>query len=117
MIVIGHSDTPQPIPMHLMTLEALDEAMRQRLKTETQALLGDEHVNVYNDLKIMVENNDGDSAMVELLQLCFRSVLEAISCASVKKGALFSCPFSQKPFYCLVAGVFIFLIKQKWLLQ
>ena len=99
MIVISHSDTPQPIPMHLMTLEALDGAMRQKLKTETQALLGDEHVNVYDDLKIMVENNDEDSAqaMVELLQLCFRSVLEAISCASVKKGALFSCPFSQKP--------------------
>jgi hypothetical protein len=39
--------------------------------------------------------------MVELLQLCFTSVLEAISCASVKKGALFSSPFTQKPLLLL----------------
>jgi len=103
MIVIAHSDSPQPIPMSLMTLEALNEAMMQRLRNETQALLGDEHINVYNDLKMMVEANDDDSpqAMVELLQLCFSSVLEAISCASVKKGALFSSPFTQKPLLLL----------------
>jgi len=54
-------------------------------------------------LKMMVEANDDDSpqAMVELLQLCFSSVLEAISCASVKKGALFSSPFTQKPLLLL----------------
>ena len=103
MIVIAHSDSPQPIPMSLMTLEALNEAMMQRLRNETQALLGDEHINVYNDLKMMVEANDDDSpqAMVELLQLCFTSVLQAISVASVKKGALFSSPFTQKPLLLL----------------
>ena len=45
-------------------------------------MLRDEHLNVCNDLKL-------------------RSVLEAISCASVKKGALFSNPFTQTPILLL----------------
>ena len=103
MLVIAHSNSPQPIPMHQMTLEALNEAMLTRLRSESQALLGDEYVNTYNDLKAMVEasNDSSAQAMLELQQLCFRSVLEAISCASVKKGALFSNPFTQTPILLL----------------
>ena len=54
--------------------------MIQRLRTETQALLRDEHINMYNDLKALVEAYDEDlaQAMVELQQLCFRDVLSAI---------------------------------------
>ena len=110
MLVIAHSDSPQPIPMHQMTLEALDAAMQSRLRSEPQPLLGDEHKNVYDDLKAMVEAGDDSSpqAMVELLQLCFRSVLEAISCASIKKGALYTNPFTQKPILLLGnRGLFI----------
>ena len=103
MIVIAHSDTLQPVPMSQMTLEALHQAVMSKLRSEAQALMGDEHLNVYNDLKAMVEANDESSAnaMIELQQLCFRSVLEAISCSSVKKGALFSNPFTQTPILLL----------------
>ena len=103
MLVIAHSDSPQPIPMHQMTLEALNAAMLSKLRSEAQPLLGDEHKNVYDDLKAMVEVGDDSSpqAMVELLQLCFRSVLEAIACASIKKGALYTNPFTQKPILLL----------------
>ena len=104
MIVIAPSNTPQPVPMHLMTLEALCQAMRRKLRVEAQPLLGDEYVNAFDDLKALVEanNESSEQAMVEIQQLCYRSTLEAISCASVKKGALYLCPFTQKP--CLLLG-------------
>ena len=103
MLVIAHSDSLQPVPMHQMTLEALHSAMMAKMRSEAQPLLGDEHRNVYDDLKAMVEaeNDSSHEAMSELLQLCFRSVLEAISCSSVKKGALFTNPFTQKPILLL----------------
>ena len=110
MLVIAHSDTAQPVPMHQMTLEALTQAMRTRMRSEAQALLGDEHVNVFEDLKAMVDIGDDSSAqaMVELQQLCLRSVLESLSCASVKKGALFLSPFTQKPLLLLGSrGLFV----------
>ena len=110
MLVIAHSDTAQPVPMHQMTLEALTQAMRTRLRSEAQALLGDEHVNNFEDLKAMVGSGDETAAqaMVELQQLCLRSVLESLSCASVKKGALFLCPFTQKPVLLLGSrGLFV----------
>ena len=110
MLVIAPSDTLQPVPLHQMTLEALCQAMRTKLRAESQPLLGDEHVNVFEDLKAMVEVGDDDSvqALIELQQLCFRSILESISCASVKKGALYSCPFTQKPVLLLGSrGLFI----------
>ena len=68
MLVIAHSNSPQPIPMHQMTLEALNEAMLTRLRSESQALLGDEYVNTSNDLKAMVEasNDSSAQAMLEL---------------------------------------------------
>ena len=104
MLVIAPSKTPQPVPMQLMTLEALCQAMRQKLRVEAQPLLGDDYVNAFDDLKALVEANDESSeqAMMEIQQLCFKSTLEAISCASVKKGALYMCPFTQKP--CLMLG-------------
>jgi len=65
---------------------------------------------------MMVEANDNDSpqAMVELLQLCFISVLEAISCASVKKELFFQALLPKNLFYCLDTGVFTFLTRLKW---
>ena len=47
------------------------------------------------------ETDSSPQAMSELLQLCFRSVLEAIACSSIKKGALFTNPFTQKPILLL----------------
>ena len=110
MVVIAHSDTSQPVPMHQMTLNDLHQAMRTKLRSEAQPLLGDEHVNVFDDLKAMVEVGDdsSDQAMGELQQLCLRSVLESISCANVKKGALYLCPFTEKPVLLLGSrGLFI----------
>ena len=64
----------------------------------------DEYVNAFDDLKALVEANSESSeqAMLEIQQLCFKSTLEAISFASVKKGALYLCPFTQKA--CLLLG-------------
>ena len=42
MIVIAQSDTLQPVPMSQMTLEALHQAVMNKLRSESQALLGDE---------------------------------------------------------------------------
>ena len=46
MIVIAHSDTLQPVPMSQMTLEALNQAVMNKWRSESQALFGDEHLNV-----------------------------------------------------------------------
>ena len=104
MIVLAPSNSPQPVSMQQMTLEALCQAMRQKLRVEAQPLLGDEYINAFDDLKALVEANEeaSEQAMLEIQQLCFKSTLEAISCSSVKKGALYLCPFTQKP--CLLLG-------------
>ena len=62
MLVIVHSDTAQPVSMHQLTLEALTLAMRTRLRSEAQALLGDEHMNVFEDLKTIVHSGDESAA-------------------------------------------------------
>ena len=40
MVVIVHSDSLQPVPMHQMTLEALHQAVMNKLRSESSALLG-----------------------------------------------------------------------------
>jgi hypothetical protein len=109
MIVIAPSNTPQPVPMHLMTLEALCQAMRRKLRVEAQPLLGDEYVNAFDDLKALVEanNESSEQAMVEIQQLCYRSTFEAISCASMKE--LCTCvPLPRNLVYYLEAEDCIF---------
>ena len=40
MVVIAHNDSLQPVPMHQMTLEALHQAVMNKLRSESSALLG-----------------------------------------------------------------------------
>ena len=99
MLVIACSESPQPVPLQQMTLEALEFAMTFTVKSEPQALLGDDNINSFNDFKAAIEANDEESAsaMEEILNLSYNCILEAIATRSVKKGALYQCPFAQRP--------------------
>ena len=99
MIVIACSDTPQPVPLQQMTLEALEFAMLFSVRSESQTLLGDGNVNAFNDYKTAILANDqgSEAAMEDILKFSFVCILEAISTRTVKKGALYLCPFSQRP--------------------
>jgi len=99
MIVIACSDTPQPVPLQQMTLEALEFAMLFSVRSESQTLLGDGNVNAFNDYKTAILANDpgSEAAMEDILKFSFDCILEAISTRTVKKGALYLCPFSQRP--------------------
>jgi len=99
----AHSDSPQPIPMHQMTLEALHSAMLSKVTSEAQPLLGGEHKNVYDDLRLWWKLK-----LILHLKLC----LNYFNCALgvfwrqlhapvSKKGALFTNPFTQKPILLL----------------
>ena len=52
MLVIACSDTPQPVPLQQMTLEALEFAMLFSVRSEPQTLLGDENVDAFNALDL-----------------------------------------------------------------
>ena len=99
MLVIACSESPQPVPLQQMTLEALEYAMTFTVKTEPQALLGDDNLNSFNEFKAAIEANDEESvaAMDGILDLSYNCVLEAIATRTVKKGALYLCPFAQRP--------------------
>ena len=66
MIVIACSESPQPVPLQQMTLEALEVAMTFTVKSEPQSLLGDGNLNLFNEYKAVIEANDeGSSAAME----------------------------------------------------
>ena len=99
MIVIACSESPQPVPLQQMTLEALEVAMTFTVKSEPQSLLGDGNLNLFNEYKAVIEANDEGSsaAMEEILNLSYNCIMEAIATRTVKKGALYLCPFAQRP--------------------
>jgi len=99
MLVIACSESPQPVPLQQMTLEALEYAMTFTVKTEPQALLGDDNLNSFNEFKAAIEAYDEESvaAMDGILDLSYNCVLDAIATRTVKKGALYLCPFAQRP--------------------
>ena len=99
MLVIACSESPQPVPLQQMTLEALEVAMTFTVKSEPQSLLGDGNLNLFNEYKAVIEANDEGSsaAMEEILNLSYNCIMEAIATRTVKKGALYLCPFAQRP--------------------
>jgi len=61
--------------------------------------LGNDNLNLLNDFKAVIEaNNEGSAAAMEgILDLSYNCILEAIATRTVKKGALYLCPFAQRP--------------------
>ena len=78
MLAIACSESPQPVPLQQMTLEAMEFAMTLTVKSEPQALLGDDNINSFNDLKAAIEANDDGSAsaMEGILNLSYDCILE-----------------------------------------
>ena len=110
MLVIKHTDTPQPVPIHLITLNALVETITQKLKFEPQPIVSDKDVNSLENLKAKVDANDEGSpaAMEDLQMFAYGCVLEAVVSRIFKKGALYLNPFTQKPILLLGnSGLFI----------
>ena len=72
------------------------------VKSEPRALLGDDNINSFNDLKAAIEaNDDGSASAIEgILNLSYDCILEAIATRTVKKGALYLCPLPKDLFYC-----------------
>ena len=68
MIVIKHTDTPQHVPIHLMTLEDLVGAITQKLKSEHQIIVGDKEINSMENIvaKVNAQDDQSDSAMKNL---------------------------------------------------
>ena len=99
MLVIKHTDTPQPVPIHLMTLEDLVDAISQKLKSEPQAIVGDKDLNAMQSIqaKVNAQDEDSASAMEDLQLLAYGCVLEAMVTRIIKRGALYLNPFTQKP--------------------
>jgi len=99
MLVIKHTDTPQPVPIHLMTLEDLVDAISQKLKSEPQAIVGDKDLNAMQTIqaKVNAQDEDSASAMEDLQLLAYGCVLEAMVTRIIKRGALYLNPFTQKP--------------------
>ena len=81
-----------------MTFEALIPAMTSKVRSETQTLVGDENMNSFCSTRARVEADDGQSSYVigDLLQLSFICISESIATRVVKKGALYTNPFTQK---------------------
>ena len=110
MIVIKHTDTPQPVPIQLMTLEDLVNAISQKLKSEPQAILGDKDMNSLENLtaKVNAQDEESASAMEDLQLLAYGCVIDAIAARVIKRGALYLNPFTQKPVLLLGnRGLFI----------
>jgi len=99
MVVIAASDSPQPVPIHQMTVESLCLALTTKKGTEVSALVSDESLNAFNNIKARVDRDDENSseAVVDLQKLAFSLVLEAVVTRVVKKSALYHNPFTQKP--------------------
>ena len=110
MIVIKHTDTPQPVPIQLMTLEDLVNAISQKLKSEPQAILGDKDMNSLENItaKVNAQDEGSASAMEDLQLLAYGCVIDAIAARVIKRGALYLNPFTQKPVLLLGnRGLFI----------
>ena len=73
--------------------------MTSKVRSETQTLVGDENMNSFCSTRARVEADDGQSssAMEDLLQWSFICILESIATRVVKKGVLYTNPFTQKP--------------------
>ena len=96
-----------------MTLEALEFAMTFTVKTEPQALLGDDNLNLFNNSKAVIEANDEGSAdaLEGILDLSYNCILEGIATRTVKKGALYPCSFAQRPVLLLRSRSLVFTDK------
>ena len=103
MVVIAPSDSPQPVPIHQMTVESLCLALTTKKGSEVSALVSDESMNAFNNIKARIDRDDQHSpeAVVDLQKLAFSLTLEAVVTRVVKKSALYHNPFTQKPILLL----------------
>ena len=99
MIVIKHTETPQPVPISLMTLDDLVGAITQKLKSEHQPLVGDKGINALENVvaKVNAQDDQSASAMEDLQLLAYGCVIDAMAARIIKRGALYLNPFTQKP--------------------
>ena len=99
MIVIKHTDTPQPVPISLMTLDDLVGAITQKLKSEHQPIVGDKDINALENVvaKVNAQDDQSASAMEDLQLLAYGCVIDAMAARIIKRGALYLNPFTQKP--------------------
>ena len=110
MLVIKHTDTPQPVPIQLMTLEDLVSAISQKLKSEPQAIVGDKDINTLELItaKVNAQDEESASAMEDLQLMAYGCVIDAMASRIIKRGALYLNPFTQKPVLLLGnRGLFI----------
>jgi len=103
MVVIAASDSPQPVPIHQMTVESLCLALTTKKGSEVSALVSDESLNAFNNIKSRIDRDDEHSAeaVVDLQKLAFSVTLEAVVTRVVKKSALYHNPFTQRPILLL----------------
>ena len=99
MIVIKHTETPQPVPINLMTLDDLVGAITQKLKSEHQPIVGDKDINALENVvaRVNAQDDQSASAMEDLQLLAYGCVIDAMAARIIKRGALYLNPFTQKP--------------------
>ena len=110
MLVIKHTDTPQPVPIQLMTLDDWVSAISQKLKSEPQAIVGDKDINTLELItaKVNAQDEESASAMEDLQLMAYGCVIDAMASRIIKRGALYLNPFTQKPVLLLGnRGLFI----------